>query len=52
LPNKAKSAEQLAQPLRSEVKEAKGQFDHWTDGSDERAYAERRYHRCGYPYRT
>lgn len=31
LPNKAKSAVQLANSLRSELKEAKGQFDHWTD---------------------
>jgi energy-coupling factor transporter ATP-binding protein EcfA2 len=31
LPNKAKSAIQLAQSLRSELKEIKGQFDHWPD---------------------
>ena len=31
LPNKAKSAVQLAMSLRSELKEVKGQFDHWTD---------------------
>ena len=31
LPNKAKSAAQLAHSLRSELKEAKGQFDQWAD---------------------
>ena len=31
LPNKAKSAMQLVQSLRSELKAVKGQFDHWPD---------------------
>jgi energy-coupling factor transporter ATP-binding protein EcfA2 len=31
LPNKAKSALQLVNSLRSELKEIKSQFDHWTD---------------------